>query len=198
MSKQIREFLDKDHEVMDEYYGLCESYDERNVKTAKRQLQRLIQKDPDFLDSYLFLFEILLNEGNFSKAEKILDQAYARAINLITDKDGNWPDVLRWSWLENRHIIRTIVNKAVSLWDQGKSEPALDLLRKLLRTNPNDNPGVRYYILGIRLNLSLEEFENRFDRGGFWDRDIEEWFRKNWNKFPDEFGWWEKAIEELE
>ena len=183
---------------MDDYYGLCERCTGRNAKTIKRELRRLIEKDPDFLDSYLLLFEILQDEDNFPEAEKVLDEAYHRAVNLITDKKGNWPDILRWSWLENRHIIRTIVNKALLLWDENKAEEALDLLRKLLLTNPNDNVGARFNILGIRMNMSFEEFENRFNKGGFYDSEIMRWFGENYSQFPDEFEWWEKAVEEYE
>lgn len=198
MTKKLREFVDKDHRVMDAYYDLCERYTGRNAKTIKGQLRRLIEKDPDFLDSYLLLHQILQDEGNFLEAEKILDQAYGRAIELITDKKGNWPDILEWSWLENRHIIRTILNKAILLWISKETDRALDLFRKLLKTNPGDNVGARDYILAIRMDMSFEEFERRFNKGGFYDIELVEWFDKNYRKFPDEFDWWEKALEEYE
>ncbi|MFQ6032356.1 MAG: tetratricopeptide repeat protein [Candidatus Zixiibacteriota bacterium] len=198
MTKKLREFVDKDHRVMDAYYDLCERYTGRNAKTIKGQLRRLIEKDPDFLDSYLLLHQILQDEGNFLEAEKILDQAYGRAIELITDKKGNWPDILEWGWLENRHIIRTILNKAILLWISKETDRALDLFRKLLKTNPGDNVGARDYILAIRMDMSLEEFERRFNKGGFYDIELVEWFDKNYRKFPDEFDWWEKALEEYE
>jgi tetratricopeptide (TPR) repeat protein len=198
MTKRVREYLDKDHEVMDDYYGLCESYNGRNAKTVKKQLRGLIEKDPDFFDSYLLLYEILQDEGKFTGAERILDEAFYRAEKLITDENGQWPDRLEWGWLGNRHIIRTIVNKALLLWEQDTTDIALDLLRKLLLTNPNDNPGVRYFILGIQMNMTHTEFEEKFDRGGFYDSDINTWFTQNDDKFPEEFDWWEKAIEEEE
>lgn len=198
MTKKLREFVDKDHRVMDAYYDLCERYTGRNAKTIKGQLRRLIEKDPDFLDSYLLLHQILQDEGNFLEAEKILDQAYGRAIELITDKKGNWPDILEWGWLENRHIIRTILNKAILLWISKETDRALDLFRKLLKTNPGDNVGARDYILAIRMDMSFEEFERRFNKGGFYDIELVEWFDKNYRKFPDEFDWWEKALEEYE
>jgi tetratricopeptide (TPR) repeat protein len=198
MTKRQREYVDKDHEVMSDYYDLCESYNGRNAKTIKKQLRVLIEQDPDFFDSYLLLYEILQDEGKFTGAERILDEAFYRAKKLITDKNGQWPDRLEWGWLENRHIIRTIVNKALLLWDQGDTEIALDLLRKLLLTNPGDNAGARNYILAIRMNMSFEEFENRFNKGGFYDNEMVEWFDENYSKFPDEFDWWKKAIEEYE
>jgi len=120
MGERRREYVDKDHEVMDNYYDLSEKYNRRNAKSIKRQLKQLIEKDPDSLDLYLLLYEILQEEGDLQEAERVLDEAYDRALKLIKDKKGNWPDLLRWGWLENRHIIRTILNKAISLWESKK------------------------------------------------------------------------------
>lgn len=197
MAKRPREYVDKDHEVMDVYYDLCEKYSNGSSgKSMKRQLKNLIEEDPDFLDSYLLLREILGNEGNSEEAEKLLDDAYERALKLITDKKGSWPDVLEWGWLENRHVIRAIFNKAISLWQHEDLDNALDLLRKLLKTNPGDNVGARDYILAIRMNMSFDEFERRFNKGGYYDTKLTDWFDKNYRRFPDEFGWWEKAVEQ--
>jgi len=198
MVKKRREYVDRDHDVMGDYYDLCERYNRKTAKTIKKQLKRLIEKDPDFLDSYLLLYQILQDEGDLSEAEKILDDAYERALKLITDKKGNWPDVLEWGWLENRHIIRTILNKAISLWKNGERDNALDLFRKLLKTNPADNVGARHYILAIRMNMSFEKFEKRFNKGGYYDMELMDWFDRNYKKFPDEFGWWETAAENYE
>lgn len=196
MTKKFKEYIDKDHRVMNTYYDLCERYDGRNVKSMKKQLKQLIEQDPDFLDSYILLCEILEGEGDDAEAEKLLDKAYDRAVRLITDKNGNWPDVLEWGWLENRHIIRAILNKAISLWNNNEIDGALDLFRKLLKTNPRDNVGARDYILAIRMNMSFEDFEKRFNKGGFYDMELSDWFDKNYKSFPDEFDWWEKAVEE--
>lgn len=197
MGKRQRGYVDKDHVVMSGYYDLCENYrNGSSTKVMKRRLNQLIEEDQDFLDSYLLLYEILQSEGNLPEAEKILDNAYERALKLITDKKGSWPDVLEWGWLENRHIIRTILNKAISLWKKGEIDGALDLFRRLLKTNPGDNVGARDYILAIRMNMSFEEFENHFNKGGYYDMELSDWFDKNHKRFPDEFGWWEKAVEE--
>lgn len=192
-SKQ-REFVDQDHEVIDDYHKLIQ--EEPGIPLLKVELKKLIKKDPDFFDSYLTLFNILQSEGRQREAEKLLDEAYKRAINLITDQKGEWPDLLEWGWVENRHIIRTLLNKAISLWRSGKTDDALDLFRKLLRSNPGDNVGARDYILAIRMKMSFKKFEKRFNKGGFYDSHLSDWFEKNYRKFPDEFDWWDKATEE--
>ena len=192
----IREYIDKDRDkIRITYYDLMENIKVLERKDLEDKLRELINLDADFLDPYLVLYEMYLEEDKKKKADEILDDAYSRAIKLITDKNGRWPDILDWSWLENRHIIRTILNKAMSLWDNGDTEEALNLLRKLLKTNPYDNIGARHYILAIRMGMSLKEFEERFDRGGYYDSELSDWFDENYNDFPDEFEWWKKEIE---
>jgi len=197
MKKKVSEFIDKDRKVAAACYDLQEKYDGTNAKTTKTKIEKLIKEDPDFFDTYLLLLNILEDEKKFEEAAQVLDEAFNRAINLITDKNGNWPDMLEWGLLENRHIIRTILNKAILLWDFKQFDEALDLLRKLLKTNPGDNIGARSYILAIRMNMSFEDFEKRFNKGGFYDNELTDWFEKNYKNFPDEFGWWEKAMEKF-
>ncbi len=163
----------------------------------KEKLQQLIEKDPIFFDAYIMLYTILQNEGDKKNAENLLNTAYEKAIKIITDKEGEWPDVLEWGWLENRHIIRTILNKAIDLWIKQEQEQALDLFRKLLKTNPGDNVGARDFILAIKMKMSFEEFEKKFNKGGFYDSDLMNWFEKNYKKFPEEFECWEKAVEKF-
>lgn len=196
MSKKEREFVDIDHKIVDEYYDLCDKYNSKsNKKILKGKLQKLIEKDPDYFDTYIMLYNILQNEGKNKNAEDILNTAYEKAIKKITDKKGNWPDILEWHWLENRHIIRTILNKAIDLWIKNDTEQSLDLFRKLLKTNPGDNVGARDFILAIKMNMSFNEFEKKFNKGGFYDSDLMDWFDENYKKYPDEFDWWEKAVE---
>ena len=194
MKKRV--YIDKEHEVMTYFYDLCEICNDETAGFVKKELRKLIEKDPDFLDSYLFLYEILVEEGSEEGAEELLNEAYERAIKMIT-KDGKWPDILEWSILENRHIIRTILNKALYEWDEGNKNEALELFRKLLKTNPCDNVGARFYILAIRMNLSFDEFENRFNKGEYYNKELNEWFYKNYKKFPDEFADWEKEMEDF-
>lgn len=188
------EYIDREREVVNDYHNLIQ--EEPGIPLLKVELKKLIKKDPDFFGSYLTLFKILQNEGKQKEAEKLLDEAYKRAINLITDKKGEWPDLLEWGWVENRHIISTILNKAVLLWKSSKTDDALDLFRKLLKSNPGDNAGVRNYILAIRMKMSFKKFEKRFNKGGFYDSHLSDWFEKNYKKFPDEFDWWDKLMEE--
>jgi len=150
-------------------------------------LDECISQDPDFFEPYSLYHWILQDQGETGATSEYLDRAYNRALDLITDEEGNWPDRLLWGWRENRHILRTLLTKALSLWDEGKDEDALEVLRKLLSANPPDNFGARHYILGINEGMTFSEFENRFNKGGFYDDDLSDWFQSHRGDYPEEF-----------
>lgn len=191
-------FVDQHRPVQSKYYELMERTHQENLGYPKaiKLLKRLLEEDPDFLAPYLEIYEIYQIENKEDRARQILDGAYERAIHLITDKQGNWPDILLWGFLENRHIIRTILNKALLEWEDGDTDEALELLRKLLKTNPNDNVGARNYILAIRMGFTFAGFENRFNKGGYYDMELTKWFEEHARKFPEEFGWWFEEMDE--
>ena len=193
------EFIDRDRRAMSDYYELQErAMSGRGLtqKATEKGLRDLIARDPDFLDPYLALGEILDDGRRSDEAQQLLDEAYQRALNLITDKKGEWPRRIEWGWMENRHILRTLFNRAFQWWQDGKSDEALPLFRKILRACPGDNLGVRYFILAILEEMSFAQFDRRFDKGGYWDMSIAMWFDQTARKHPDDFEWWFKEMEE--
>lgn len=75
----------------------------------------------------------------------------------------------------------------------------MTILRKLLKSNPGDNIGARFDILAIHLGLK-HDYEKKFacgDMSGYLDAfKVCRWFDKHSKKFPEEFGWWFKAMQE--
>ncbi len=192
-----KEFIDRDRPVMHQFYALNERAG-RGVSAPQLEaaLRRLIADDPDFFDSYAMLGELLLDLDRDDESDALLEEAFQRALKVITNKKGDWPQRLEWGWLENRHIIRALHAKAQTLWENDENEAALDLFRKLLQTNPNDNLGVRYSILAIHLGMSVDDFEAKFNRGGYYDSALPAWFDKRMVEFPTEFAAWLAAVED--
>lgn len=178
------EFRDHPRYLMESYYDLLESDIEDS--TLKAELKKLINKEPDFLCPYLTLIKILREENQISEANKVLENAYAQALNLIIDESGRWPGKLEASWIPNWHIIITIFEKAIYLWETGKTDGSLDLFRKLLKTNPNDDFGARNYVLGILLDFDCREFHKWVNNNENYEA-VLEWFDENQKKFSDEF-----------
>lgn len=134
--------------------------------------------------------------GKKYESKKTLLDAYEKALELILDKNGQWPDKLEWGWTQNRHIIQTILMQGNQLWKEKKSRKAYELFRKLLETNPGDNPGVRYLMLGVLEGMKEKDFNMRFVNNEFWSNDIDDWFSENINKHKEEFSEWPDLFEE--
>ncbi len=192
----MREFIDKNRIVINEYYDIQDNFTGKNIKKTISALEKLIQKDPCFFDSYLMIFDLLNSSGKSKEAEEIIAVGYSNALDLILDEECNWPQKLEWGWIENRHIIRLFVNVGTTLWKKGKQEEALELFEKLLKTNPNDNAGVRFYILAILEGMSLNVFNKKFDKGGFYNSEINVWFDEKVNTHKEYFNWWLRLFDE--
>lgn len=46
-----------------------------------------------------------------------------------------------------------------------------------------------------RMDMSYEDFEKRFNKSGYYDMELGEWFEENYKRFPDEFGWLEEEVQ---
>lgn len=188
--RQIGEFVDVDHEVMGKFYELLD--EELSPKRHMTEMKKLIEIDPDFYDPYLDIAEILSDEGKKHEAKIFLIVAYERAVQRIADSKGRWPKEMLWGYLENRHLMRALHCYADACWEEGDSETALDIYRRLLRVNPHDNQGVRYQILAIRMGLGDQEWSKPFEVGDGEYLDaikVIKWFAENALKFPEEFDW---------
>ena len=160
-----------------------------------KKLQEFIKEDPYYFDPYTHLHNIYFELGNRSACEKVILEGYGRALELILNNNNVWPSRLRWMIVENRHIIRLFQMVGIWYWRNKKFDKSLDLFRKLLRSDPNDNIGSRHFILALRMNVEYEYFDEFFNKEGYYDGEIEEMFKQDYEKFPDEFDWWIKKIE---
>ncbi|MFW5702780.1 MAG: hypothetical protein ACOCXP_02320 [Candidatus Dojkabacteria bacterium] len=191
--KQLKEFIAKPSPIIDECYELFDN-ESADLDRLKKELKKLIIEDPYFCDPYISLAEIYQDEDNFFAALDFRMQAFQAAMSQVANKEGEIPQKLEWGWIENRHIIRAIDMWAYELWYMDLPEVALGLFRQLLKANIGDNIGARNAILAINLNLAPDFVTQWETKEGFLDGGkMMGWFDKNYKKFPEEFGWWEKA-----
>ncbi|MEK7137518.1 MAG: hypothetical protein AAB853_04515 [Patescibacteria group bacterium] len=193
--KRIVEFMDKyDPQIGVRWYELLE----RGMRTRKdeKEFEAIQEEAPDFLAPYVELSHSALANGEPEEAFSIAVFAYMLAVQRIADREGNWPEVMEWAWLENRPLMRALHHFAWMLWQFGQPDHAGMILRRILRMNPGDNQGIRYELLAIRLRLPVETWDKPFFvndgpmAGVAWDaRKIGQWFDHEAKKFPDEFDW---------
>lgn len=202
------EFVDADRPAMSAYYDLQEEYaaptgaangPRRLTKprsaALERELRGLLASDPDFYDPYLWLRDLLRrgNDGRETEAAELLETAYSRAVARVAPK-GKWPARLEWGWLENRHILRTLLNHAIAAWEDGRTDDAAGEFARMLALNPNDNAGARNYLLALREGQTFAEHRARFEVNGLIRAEVFDWFEEHAPKYPADFAAWREAV----
>jgi len=72
-----------------------------SIEQLKRYFERMIDEDPLYFDPYLLLFELLMKENKLNQARNVLRDGFRRVMERIVDKDGKWPRLMEWAFIEN-------------------------------------------------------------------------------------------------
>ena len=196
---QLKEFLYEpskvhDKKVVADYNDLILSYegdilaieDEDELAAMEKKLLGFYMLEPDYMEPIIALLGIYEITNEQQEYDELLEHAYKSALRHVTiDKEGNWYDVIEWGWLENRSIIRALQTGAIKLWRKGKTEEAKKVFQNLLKSNPGDNSGVRYYLLAIVEGMTTKEFDKKMGDSGFVPPEILKWFDKNVKKHKE-------------
>lgn len=127
-------------------------YDAWEAKTAKRAVshaEKALSIDPDCADAYVVLAEELAlpAEETLSLYQQAVDAAErALGSDHLKAAIGHF-----WSDMDTRPYMRARAGLARTLWALARRGEAIEHLKNLMRLNPGDHQGLRYW-LGPWLN----------------------------------------------
>lgn len=154
------EFVNPDiyRELMDTFHAGCESYEEGNIDKAERIFRTVLSEMPDHLDAIHHLAIVLSERSLPDEAHDLWAQAVRIGRKAFPKDFKIGKDRLDWGWLENRPFLRCLHGLALTKYDDGEIEEALQLFQELLSLNPNDNQGVR--VVAVEALFNLGELES--------------------------------------
>lgn len=129
--------LEKAQEIM---FQAFDAQGRKRIKLARKALK----VSEDCTDAYVLLAEeaartpqeaLELYENGMRAAERTL------GAEIFTEHAGHF-----WGITETRPYMRARAGLATVLWEVGRHDEAIDHLHDLLRLNPNDNQGLRYFL----------------------------------------------------
>jgi YrbI family 3-deoxy-D-manno-octulosonate 8-phosphate phosphatase len=140
--------LEQAQEIM---YDAWEAKEPECISLALKALK----VSPDCADAYVLLAEETTQD--LDEARQLYEQGVAagkRALgeDFFREEVGNF-----WGVIESRPYMRARFGLAQVLWEKGNKEAAVAHYRDLLHLNPNDNQGVRYFLVNSLLALGLDE-----------------------------------------
>lgn len=130
----------------------------RRIKLAKKALSI----SPDCADAYVLLAQEdarSLRQANNYYAQGV--QAGRRALGeeAFEEEAGHF-----WLMIETRPFMRAMEGYAMTLWALGQREASVEHQQEMLRLNPGDNQGIRYWLIHCLLALRrLDDVEQLFE-----------------------------------
>ena len=154
-------------------------------------LNRCIDIDPFFVDTYHFLADYYEENDREEEAWEYVADSFNRTIEYIT-RDGERPDLLETSYIGNRHLIRSLMRYAYCCWERGDTASAIEEYRYLLHADPEDTGENRFDLLALALGWSAQKFNEFSDNSD--DDIVRRWFAENSKKFPELFDRWKREV----
>lgn len=106
----MREFIDKERPVARKLESVLEEY-RYDIPALISLLKKLMEEDPYYLETYIYLSEILENEGHIKEAEEVLLEAYQKAMPFWKAwdlKNSNLPLERTAATIQNRWKVGSI------------------------------------------------------------------------------------------
>ena len=153
-----------------------EGWDGRNSNRIIKKLDRIIDKNPCLITAYNSKCTILEDEGRTEELTLLIEKAYNIVLDRILDSNGNYPDSLPYSCLENRPLLEVLVNQASEKWASADWNEAEKIMRQLLEMNPDDNHGIRIMLLAVFERIGKNDFWDMFPEDDY--SSLEKWFNE--------------------
>jgi len=161
------DFSDKDK--WDLYYDAMELLRDEMTEPAKLLLSKALEIDKNFVAAHVGFVSAYDIEKNSREKDRHAELGYEKTLK----KFCGWPEELCWGEVDNRQYFRALYYKAEKCHRSGDRKRAEELYRLLLKLNPNDNIGARYYISGLFAGLMPQDIDRFFDEGNRlrnWDK----------------------------
>ena len=129
----------------DQLIQLLDDYDDGRfgLRAMINRLRRLAEANPHHIDTLAHLGSFLHEDRKREEASECYERGFGIGLAALSDDfDGQLP----WSWLDNRPFLRAAAGAASSRIENGSRTKGIELMERLLRWNPNDNPGIRLEI----------------------------------------------------
>ena len=115
-------------------------------EVAEKMLRSIVAECPNHIDAIHHLSLIYNGQGREMEAYIYCQAAVGIGLHALPRK-FRWETArMEWGWLENRPFMRAYHNLGVWNLDNARYDEAIEIFKRILSVNPNDNQGVRYLL----------------------------------------------------
>lgn len=133
---------------------IYEAFDSPDPKQQIQLATQALAISPDCADAYVMLGECARSA---QEARQLYEQGVAAGRRTLGEDAFEELAGHFWGCLETRPYMRVRLELAKVLLQLGERREAAEHLQDMLRLNPEDNQGVRYILLGLLIELDLDD-----------------------------------------
>jgi tetratricopeptide (TPR) repeat protein len=179
MSRIVQASADGLHNAQELTYEAMEAYQEGDLARVYDLLDRALDLDPECVDALVLSADVDCDDVD-EMIQKLQAAVAAGERELgpkfFAEFRGDF-----WGLLETRPYMRARAMLAEALVEDGRLDEAIGHYAAMLELNPNDNQGLRYYLLGLTLETSrladaqrvLKQYGNEVSAVFTWGRVLE-------------------------
>ena len=133
-------------EILERFDQALDMWEKGHDEAAGKMLQSIVAECPHHIDALHHLSLIYRAQGRETEAYICWQAAVGIGLHALPQKFSWKTARLEWPWLENRPFLRAYHSLGVWNLDNARHDEAIEIFRRLLSVNPNDNQGVRYLL----------------------------------------------------
>ena len=133
-------------EVFERFDQALDSWAKGHDEVAEKMLHAVVAECPHHIDALHHLSLIYRAQGRETEAYICCQAAVGIGLHALPQKFSWRTARLEWPWLENRPFLRAYHSLGMWHLHNDRHDAAIEIFRRLLSVNPNDNQGVRYLL----------------------------------------------------
>lgn len=133
-------------EIFERFDQALDTWEKGHDEVAEKMLRAVVAECPHHIDALHHLSLIYREQGRETEAYIYCQAAVSIGLHAIPEK-FRWKTArMEWGWWENRPFMRAYKNLGVWNLDNARFDEAIEIFKRLLSVNPNDNQGMRYLL----------------------------------------------------
>ena len=133
-------------ELQERFYQAVEVWADGRSDVAQRMLCAVVTECPNHIDAIHHLSLLYSEQERELEAYIYCQAAVGIGLHALPQKFSWRTARLEWPWLENRPFLRAYHSLGMWHLHNDRHDAAIEIFRRLLSVNPNDNQGVRYLL----------------------------------------------------
>ena len=133
-------------EILERFDQALDMWEKGHDEVAEKMLRSIVAECPHHIDAIHHLSLLYREQGRETEAYMCCQAAVGIGLHALPQKFSWKTARMEWLWLENRPFLRAYHSLGVWNLDNARYDEAIEIFRRLLSVNPNDNQGVRYLL----------------------------------------------------